>query len=383
MDTDFLIIGAGPFGLAAAAEADALGIDHIVVGDPMGFWHHHMPRGMVLRSGRDWNLDPTDHTSLAGYLARTRGAVAPADAPIPITEYLAYVEWLIHELDIVMVRENVVRLDAEGERIRATADDGTSISARQVLLALGFGNSANIPPDVLSRLGSVPHVHTSAVTEPADFTGQRLLVVGGRQSAFETSALLAEAGAASVDIVYRHETPDFVPSDWSWVTPLIRRFETEPHWYHGLDDAERADLGKRFWAEGRMKLEPWLAERLRRPEIHLHPTCEIEGAEGREGGFEVTLSDGSRLEADRAILATGYRMDVAGVPMLADGNLAGRIETVDGFPVLDDVLQTSVPGLYMTSFAATRDFGPFFAFTAAAGVAARIVGHAVARSLEE
>jgi len=381
MDTDFLIVGAGPFGLAAAAEADELGIDHVVVGDPMGFWHRHMPRGMVLRSGRDWNLDPTEHTSLAGYLARTRAV--SVDAPIPISEYLAYVEWLIRELDIVMVRKNVVRLDDDGERLRATADDGTSITARRVLLALGFGNSANIPPEVVARLGPVPHVHTGEVTEPARYAGELLLVVGGRQSAFETSALLAEAGAASVDIAYRHDTPAFVPSDWSWVTPLIRRFETEPHWYHGLDDAERADLGKRFWAEGRLKLESWLAERLRHPSIRLHPKSEIEKAVRGDDGFAVALTDGRTLAVDRAILATGYRMDIDNVPMLADGNLAGRIETADGFPVLDDVLQTSVPGLYMTSFAATRDFGPFFAFTAAAGVAARIVGHAVARSLEE
>ncbi len=49
--TDFLVIGAGPFGLAMAAQAQALGVDHILVGQPMSFWKQHMPAGMVLRLG--------------------------------------------------------------------------------------------------------------------------------------------------------------------------------------------------------------------------------------------------------------------------------------------------------------------------------------------
>jgi hypothetical protein len=63
--------------------------------------------------------------------------------------------------------------------------------------------------------------------------------------------------------------------------------------------------------------------------------------------------------------------------LLSEGNLLPAIETQDGVPLLDECLQTTVPGLYMTSLMATQAFGPFFAFTASAATAARIVGRSL------
>jgi FAD-dependent urate hydroxylase len=40
-------------------------------------------------------------------------------------------------------------------------------------------------------------------------------------------------------------------------------------------------------------------------------------------------------------------------------------------------LQTSVPGLYMTSLPAARDFGLFFAFTSSVRTSAQIIGRAL------
>jgi hypothetical protein len=77
------------------------------------------------------------------------------------------------------------------------------------------------------------------------------------------------------------------------------------------------------------------------------------------------------------IYATGYKVNLERIPLLKSGNLLGRIDCRDGFPVLDDSLQTTVPGLFMTSLPATRDFGLFFAFTAAVRASARIVGRAI------
>jgi hypothetical protein len=53
------------------------------------------------------------------------------------------------------------------------------------------------------------------------------------------------------------------------------------------------------------------------------------------------------------------------------------LEVADGYPVLDPEFQTSVPGLYITGVAATQDFGPFFGFTAACPVAAKIIAEAI------
>jgi hypothetical protein len=42
-------------------------------------------------------------------------------------------------------------------------------------------------------------------------------------------------------------------------------------WYRHLSADERAAIEKRFWAEGRLKLEPWLKPRIERKDIKLWP----------------------------------------------------------------------------------------------------------------
>ena len=44
------MIGAGPHGLATVAHLRGAGVDVRCFGDPLGFWRHHMPAGMILRS---------------------------------------------------------------------------------------------------------------------------------------------------------------------------------------------------------------------------------------------------------------------------------------------------------------------------------------------
>ena len=83
------------------------------------------------------------------------------------------------------------------------------------------------------------------------------------------------------------------------------------------------------------------------------------------------------LEVDRIVLATGYKVDVARVPLLAQGNLLPRCRSNNGSPALDEHLQSSVPGLFMTSMLAIRDFGPFLAFTAAVRASAKLIGQAL------
>ena len=52
VDCDVSIVGAGPYGLSAAAHLHALGVDTRVFGEPMQFWNTGMPPGMLLRSPR-------------------------------------------------------------------------------------------------------------------------------------------------------------------------------------------------------------------------------------------------------------------------------------------------------------------------------------------
>jgi cation diffusion facilitator CzcD-associated flavoprotein CzcO len=109
------------------------------------------------------------------------------------------------------------------------------------------------------------------VADRERFSGARVLIVGGRLSAFETAALLAEAGAERVDIVHRHAPPCFTMADWSFIEPLTQAIVSSPGWYRRLPEASRQAIERRFCAEGRLKLEPWLAPRLARAGIRRWP----------------------------------------------------------------------------------------------------------------
>src|ERR1035438_4700325 len=52
-DYDVTIIGAGPYGLSAAAYLKAKGLGVRIFGEPMEFWADKMPAGMLLRSPRE------------------------------------------------------------------------------------------------------------------------------------------------------------------------------------------------------------------------------------------------------------------------------------------------------------------------------------------
>jgi thioredoxin reductase len=359
-----------------SAQAAELGIDHVVVGEPMSFWKAHMPVGMILRSGCDWHLDPAERDTIARFLDE-RG-LRPADAePLCLDLYLEYADWFSHRRGIRPWPLRVESLDRDDGRLVATLSDGSALTADRVLLATGFAPFAHVPSE-LAALVPAPHrSHTCDLARPERFRGRRLLIVGGRQSAFESAALLAEAGAAAVHVSHRHDTPSFTASDWSWVGPLLERLADEPGWFRALPAAERDALGARFWGEGRLKLEPWLGPRVRHPAVSIHPRTNLVGCRSDGDALRVRLDSGDAFDVDHVLFATGYKVDLARVALLATGGLLQSIECRDGFPVLDDTLQTSVPGLFMTSLPATRDFGIFFAFTAAVRTSARIVARAL------
>lgn len=82
-----VVVGGGPYGIAAAAKAIEEGIETRVFGRPLGFWVDKMPAGMCLRSGPDWHLDASDVHTFEAYLAEEH--IAPADIdPVPISAFL-------------------------------------------------------------------------------------------------------------------------------------------------------------------------------------------------------------------------------------------------------------------------------------------------------
>ncbi|TPW03871.1 MAG: hypothetical protein FD129_2979, partial [bacterium] len=99
--------------------------------------------------------------------------------------------------------------DPRAERIDRSADgllvvhlaDGGELPARRVIVAIGKSGDfrkLGVPGEELEKV-------SNRLYDPADFAGQRVLVVGGGDSALETAVALAGAGAR-VTLSYRRES---------------------------------------------------------------------------------------------------------------------------------------------------------------------------------
>ena len=89
--TNFLIIGAGPFGLSMAAYCNHAKIDYLMVGKTMHFWESNMPKHMYLRSGIDWHLDPLEIHTIEKYMESEQ--ITIPEQPLSRDFYLQYVNW--------------------------------------------------------------------------------------------------------------------------------------------------------------------------------------------------------------------------------------------------------------------------------------------------
>ena len=335
----------------------------------MGFWREHMPAGMFLRSGPDWHLDAATVHTLEAYLEER--AIAPADVdPLPVGLFLEYAEWFRHAKGMEVREDLVTDLAKPDDRFVAVLESGARVTADAVVAAPGIRHFTNLP----AWAGSVPPgrgAHTCDLVRFEDLSGARVLIVGGRQSAYEWAALLAEHRAERIDLVHRHDVPRFERVSWRFIDPHMEATLRVRGWWRALPKTERDAIARRFWEVGRLTLEHWLTPRLTSKTIHRWPGTEVVHAAPSGGELRVRLSNGQWLLVDHVVFACGYRADLPRVPYLA--GVLDRIQVADGFPVLDEAFGTSLSGLYLPGFTATRAFGPFFGFVKGTPAAAAII----------
>jgi hypothetical protein len=108
-------------------------------------------------------------------------------------------------------------------------------------------------------------------------------------------------------------------------------------------------------------------------------TVRSAGVEDGTVHLEVVDTDGHGevLRVDHLLLATGYRVDVDRLGLLAP-ELRREVRTFGGAPRLSPGFESSVPGLFFTGLAAAPTFGPVLRFVAGTGLAARRVAGSVA-----
>jgi cation diffusion facilitator CzcD-associated flavoprotein CzcO len=371
MQTELLVIGAGPYALATAAYARDRSVATTVVGRPMAFWRENMPADMFLRSGPDWHLDAGYRHTLEAYLEE-RGIAHEDVDPMPIAVFLDYADWFRQVKGLEVRGDLVDGLLAHDGGFEATLASGERLAARFVLAAPGIRHYSNFP-DWAPSVPPQRCAHTCDLVALDELAGKRVLIVGGRQSAYEWAALAREHGAIRVDIVHRHAVPRFERVSWKFVDPHVERTVAVRGYWRNLPETERDAIARRFWEVGRLTLEHWLTPRLEWDGLTRWPDAAVVAVTQRPGAgdLEIVLSNSARLTVDRVVFASGYRANLENVPYLA--GLLHEIRLREGFPVLDEAFQTTLPGLYITGFSATNDFGPFFGFVKGAPAAATLV----------
>ena len=371
-----VIVGAGPYGLAAAAHLRAVKVETQVFGEAMEFWERHMPAGMFLRSPWEGShiSDPARNLTLDRYKAIHHNELM---RPIPLAGFVNYGQWfqklVVPDLD----HRRVVRIEPVTEGFQVSLNDGAQLATRHVAIATGLAAFAWHPPE-FAGLPSALVSHTSEHRDLWGFAGQRMIVVGGGQSALESAALLNQAGA-EVEVVVRAPEIRWLrdgsrPYAWrhSRANP-IRPLLYPPgnigppvlNWIVEMPDLfMRLPLGlqQRIATRAiRPAATGWVRPRL--AGVRITTGHRIVSANPHGDRLRLRLDDASERCADHILLGTGYRVDVSRYTFLAP-ELVRAVRLVDGCPQLGDGFESSVAGLHFLGAPAARTFGPVCRFVA-------------------
>lgn len=293
---DTVLVGAGPIGLELAVSLKHLGADYV-----------HLEAGNIAQTVT-WYPKQTRYFSSPQRIA-IAGVPLITDNGEKATreQYLAYLRGVVQQFDLPVRSytpvESVERKD-DGRFLVRTPNE--TFDAKHVVLAIGDMHA----PRKLGVPGEdLPHV-SHYFDEPHRYFGQRLLIVGGKNSAVEAALRCHHAGA-KVDVSYRGEA--FPESSIKyWLLPEINAL-------------------------------------IKHGQIAFHPHTEV--AEIQPGKVVLRSNTADKTEtvpADFVLLLTGYVQD----PTLF--KMAGV--TLDGenhAPTLDpDTMMTDVPNLFVAGTAA-------------------------------
>ncbi|HEY8449854.1 MAG TPA: YpdA family putative bacillithiol disulfide reductase [Bacillota bacterium] len=323
---DLLIIGAGPCGLAVAACAQRSGLDYLA-----------LDKGCIVDSLTRYPTNMTffstsDRLAIAGIPFITR-------RPNPTREEaMEYYRQVAATLGLaVRTYERVVAVEREADGFRVIARPVLKAGAVERVYqarALVVATGSFDHPNRLGIPGEDSPKASHYFTEAHRFYGQRVLVVGGRNSAVEAALELYRAGA---EVTLVHRGPTLSDRVKPWLLPFIHK---------RLEEGAIASL---------------FSSRL----VEIGPESVIVETDGRRW----------ELANDYVFILTGYRPDHS---LLR--SLGVEIDAATGAPRHDpETMETNVPGLYIAGvIAAGYDANAIFIENGRFH-GERIVGHLLER----
>ena len=366
---DVVIVGAGPAGLATGSVLQQAGVEPLLLEagpEPGAAWRGRYDR-LRLHTPRLLSGLP------GARIPRRYGrGVARDDLLQNFHDYA-------RRLDL-RTNTRVERLEADGDGWRVETSNGP-ISARDVIVATGYSGTPRIPdwPGRDSFPGEL--IHSSDYRNPEPFRGRDVLVVGTGNSGAEIAHDVADGGAARTRLAVR-TPPQIVRRSTAGVPAQLVGMAIKylpPDWVDPISKRQR-----------KLTIPDLAAQGLPRPEQGIrtsfittgttpildvgivsavkHGRVEVVAAVASFDGANVVLADGSRIQPDAVIAATGYDVGLEGmVGHLGVLDARGFPKETDGVPVL--------PGLWFVGFTPTlggqlRE-GSIAARRVAAAIAAR------------
>ena len=132
-------------------------------------------------------------TGAASTPSRRSSRIADCDPknvdPIPVAVFLDYAQWFRERKSLDIDERLLTDLTKPDGAFVAMMEDGTTITADKVLAAPGISHFMNLP----AWYADVPpsrRSHTSELVAFDELAGARVVIIGGRQSAYEWAALL-------------------------------------------------------------------------------------------------------------------------------------------------------------------------------------------------
>jgi putative flavoprotein involved in K+ transport len=378
--SDVVIVGAGPYGLSIAAHLRAAGVSFRIFGSPMQVWRERMPDGMLLKSdGFASNLsDPATAFTLKRFCELAGTPYDDKRIPIHIDTFraygLAFQQRLVPELEDAQV----TRIERDGGFHRLRLDTGETVTARNVVVAVGISYFSYVPP-ILGGLPGERLSHSSCHKNVERFRGREVTVIGGGASAVDLAVLLKDIGA-DVTLLARRPVLKFndPPPDngHSFVEALrypsspigpgwtARFYSDAPRLFHSLPQKVRLRImGQQYSsAAGWPMKERFLGK------VPALLGYEVQSADAEGGCVRLVLTgpEGRREHTtNQVIAATGYRVDLRRLAFLSP-EIASEIRSIEHTPVLSSTFASSVPGLYFVGVASANSFGPLMRFACGA-----------------